>query len=151
MIALLQRVSQASVTVDNEVVGAIDHGLLIFLGVHKDDTDDDCDFLVDKTATMRIFSAPDGKMNLSVQDVGGSVLVISQFTLVSDWHKGRRPSFTSAAPPEIGRRLYGRFLDGLRARKILVESGIFGAMMAVALVNDGPVTFVLDSFSRLRD
>lgn len=148
MIAVLQRVSEAKVTVDGQVTGAIGPGLVVLLGVHQEDTEEDSTFLVEKTATLRIFNDDTGKMNLSLLDVGGSALVVSQFTLVGDWRKGRRPSFTRAAAPEDGNHLYEHFLEGLRAYHIPVASGLFGAMMQVQLVNDGPVTFVLDSKER---
>jgi D-tyrosyl-tRNA(Tyr) deacylase len=148
MIAVLQRVSEASVTVDGSVTGHIGTGLVILLGVHREDTEDDSTFLVKKTAGLRIFTDTAGKMNLSIADVGGSALVISQFTLVGDWRKGRRPSFVNAATPELGEHLYEHFMAGLRDQDIPVESGVFGAMMEVSLVNDGPVTFVLDSKER---
>jgi len=148
MIAVLQRVSSAQVTVDGQVTGAIGQGLVVLLGVHRDDTEADSTFLVEKTANLRIFSDEAGKMNLSLLDVGGSALVVSQFTLVGDWRKGRRPSYINAAAPEEGERLYEHFMDGLRVRDIPVASGRFGAMMQVQLVNDGPVTFVLDSKER---
>ena len=148
MIAVLQRVSSAQVTVDGQVTGSIGQGLVILLGVHRDDTEADSTFLVEKTANLRIFSDEAGKMNLSLLDVGGSALVVSQFTLVGDWRKGRRPSYINAAAPEKGERLYEHFMDGLRVRDIPVASGRFGAMMQVQLVNDGPVTFVLDSKER---
>ena len=148
MIAVLQRVSSAMVTIDEKTTGVIGPGLVILLGVHQQDTEQDSTFLIEKTSRLRIFSDEAGKMNLSIQDTGGSALVISQFTLVGDWRKGRRPSFISAAPPELGRRLYEHFIDGLSANNIPVQSGSFGAMMQVHLVNDGPVTFVLDSKER---
>ncbi len=148
MIAVLQRTSRGSVTVDGEVTGAIGQGLVVLLGVHRDDTEADSTFLVEKAANLRIFSDDAGKMNLSLLDVGGSALVVSQFTLVGDWRKGRRPSYINAAAPEEGERLYEHFMDGLRERNIPVASGRFGAMMQVELVNDGPVTFVLDSKER---
>ncbi len=150
MIAVLQRVSEAQVTVDGQATGSIGQGLVVLLGVHRDDTEADSTFLVEKAANLRIFSDDAGKMNLSLLDVGGSALVVSQFTLVGDWRKGRRPSYINAAPPESGKRLYEHFMDGLRERNISVASGRFGAMMQVQLVNDGPVTFVLDSRSEAR-
>ncbi|UCH62235.1 MAG: D-tyrosyl-tRNA(Tyr) deacylase [Fidelibacterota bacterium] len=148
MIAVLQRVSKAQVTIDGQVTGSIGQGLVVLLGVHRDDTEADSTFLVEKTANMRIFGDAAGKMNLSLLDVGGSALAVSQFTLVGDWRKGRRPSYINAAAPEEGERLYEHFMDGLQERNIHVESGRFGAMMQVQLVNDGPVTFVLDSKER---
>lgn len=145
MIAVLQRVKNASVTVDDEVIGRIGAGLLILLGVCAGDDHQDVAILVNKTAGLRIFSDSEGKMNLSVKDIGGEILVVSQFTLCGDWLKGRRPSFIRAADPDMGNVLYEMFCDALRAENIPVATGRFGAMMDVALVNDGPVTFVLDS------
>lgn len=147
MKAVLQRVSQASVTVDGEVVGRIAAGLLVLLGVQQGDTDDDVHALADKTIALRIFDDPDGKMNLSLVDIGGSALVVSQFTLLGDCHKGRRPSFVNAAPPELAERLYETFVAAIGVRGIPVASGKFRAHMQVALVNDGPVTLLLDSRS----
>ena len=145
MIAVLQRVSEAKVTVGERITGEIDTGLVILLGVAKGDTEKDADFLADRIAGFRIFNDAEGKMNRSIRDVTGTALVISQFTLAGDWRKGRRPSFTTAAPPEEGEQLYGYFCQQLRALKVPVETGEFGAMMDVHLVNDGPVTFVMDS------
>ena len=145
MIAVLQRVSRAGVTIEGRVSGSIASGLVVLLGVHKTDTETDVKFLVEKSANLRIFSDSVGKMNLSLLDTGGSALVISQFTLVGDWRKGRRPSFIGAAPPEQGERLYEHFIAGLRGQGVSVQTGVFGATMEVELVNDGPVTFVLDS------
>ncbi len=148
MIAVLQRVKQGSVTVNGKTVGAIKEGLVILLGVTKDDTEEDSIFLVEKSATLRIFGDDAGRMNLSLLQVGGSALVISQFTLAGDWRKGRRPSFTHAAAPDEGERLYNVFIENLKAQSVPVQTGEFGAMMDVSLVNDGPVTFVLDSKER---
>ena len=145
MIAVLQRVSEAKVIVDGRVTGAIGRGLVVLLGVHREDSENDCNYLMEKTATLRIFSDENGKMNHSLADTGGAALVVSQFTLVADWRKGRRPSFASAATPETAEELYEHFIHGLKGRNIPVESGEFGAMMQVQLVNDGPVTLVLDS------
>lgn len=145
MIALLQRVTYAEVTVKNQITGEIDQGLLIFIGVFNHDSEKDVQFLVDKILGFRIFNDENDKMNLSVQDVKGSVLVVSQFTLCADWKKGRRPSFIRAAIPEKGEQLYNEFINRLSQKGIHVESGSFGAMMAVKLTNDGPVTFVLDT------
>ncbi|MEE9466424.1 MAG: D-aminoacyl-tRNA deacylase [Candidatus Neomarinimicrobiota bacterium] len=145
MIAVLQRVSSAGVTAGGQVTGSIGTGLVTLLGVHKSDGEADVNFLVEKSVNLRIFSDSAGKMNRSLLDVAGAMLVISQFTLVGDWRKGRRPSFIDAAPPEQGERLYEHFLAGIREQGVTVQSGVFGAMMAVELVNDGPVTFVLDS------
>lgn len=145
MRAVIQRVSQASVTVDGSVVGAIGHGLLILLGVNQTDTLDDVDLLAEKIANLRIFGDHEGKFNRSLLDVGGAALVVSQFTLYADTRKGRRPSFTAAARPEIAAPLVDAFAAALRARAIPVATGVFGAMMQVALINDGPVTIVIDS------
>ncbi len=145
MRAVIQRVSEASVTVDGAVVGAIGHGLLILLGVNQTDTLDDVDLLAEKIAHLRIFGDHEGKFNRSLLDVGGAALVVSQFTLYADTRKGRRPSFTAAARPEIAAPLVDAFAAALRARAIPVATGVFGAMMQVALINDGPVTIVMDS------
>jgi D-aminoacyl-tRNA deacylase len=145
MRAVLQRVSQAKVTVEGEAVGEIDKGFVILLGVARDDTQQDADSLAEKIINLRVF--PDGqeKMNLSLLDTDGELLVISQFTLYGDARKGRRPSYIEAAEPEIARRLYEYFVARLRGKGIRVETGIFQAMMQVSLVNDGPVTILLDS------
>jgi len=145
MIAVIQRVSQAHVTVEGKIVSRIGQGLVILLGVFQNDSDAEAAFLANKIAGLRIFGDERQKMNLSIKDVSGAALVISQFTLCGDWRKGRRPSFISAADPETGRRLYEKFIADLKIAGVPTEQGIFGAMMAVNLVNDGPVTFVLDS------
>ena len=145
MIAVIQRCSRGKVTVSEKVVGEIAHGLVILLGVQKDDIENDADFLVNKISGLRIFSDESDKMNLSIKDVDGSALVISQFTLCGDLKKGRRPSFVNAAPPEDGNRLYEYFMAELNQSGVQVQSGEFGARMNVELVNDGPVTFVLNS------
>ena len=145
MRAIIQRVSQASVLVAEETVGAIDQGLMVLLGVAQGDTSKDTAYLADKTAGLRIFEDNDGKMNRSVEDIGGSILVISQFTLLGDCRKGRRPGFTDAAPPELADKLYEEYVNALRSRGITVATGVFRANMQVALVNDGPVTIMLDS------
>ena len=145
MIAVIQRCSRGKVTVSEKVVGEIDNGLVILLGVQKGDTEKDADFLVNKISGLRIFSDESDKMNLSIKDVDGSALVISQFTLCGDLKKGRRPSFVNAAPPEDGNRLYEYFMTELNQSGVQVQSGEFGARMNVELVNDGPVTFVLNS------
>lgn len=145
MVIVLQRVSTASVSVDGDVVGAIGRGVLILIGVHKDDGDGDADFLAAKCVDLRIFPDDGGKMNLSVKDIGGEALVISQFTLLGDCSKGRRPNFTAAVPPEKGRELYLYFIKKLKEHIPKVETGIFGADMKVSLLNDGPVTVVLNS------
>ena len=145
MIAVLQRASEGKVTVEDRITGEIDSGLVLLLGVAQGDTESDADFLADRIAGFRVFNDDQGKMNRSIRDVNGSALVISQFTLAGDWRKGRRPSFTSAAPPEEGERLYEYFCDQLRKLEVPVKTGEFGAMMKVSLINDGPVTFVMDS------
>jgi len=143
--AVIQRVSQAAVSINEREVGRIDHGLLILLGVHETDTQTDVDYLIKKIAQMRIFEDEQGKMNLSIEDVKGALLSISQFTLFADTKKGNRPSFIAAARPETAIPLYEAFNEGLRQRGITVETGEFGADMAVSLVNDGPVTIIIDS------
>ncbi|MBO1085173.1 MULTISPECIES: D-aminoacyl-tRNA deacylase [Enterococcus] len=145
MRAVIQRVSQAAVSINEQEVGRIDHGLLILLGVHETDTQTDVDYLIKKIAQMRIFEDEQGKMNLSIEDVKGALLSISQFTLFADTKKGNRPSFIAAARPETAIPLYEAFNEGLRQRGITVETGEFGADMAVSLVNDGPVTIIIDS------
>ncbi len=145
MRALLQRVSQASVTVNGQIVGRIGQGLLILLGVGQDDSEAQVKTLSEKIVYLRIFEDEAGKMNRSLLDVGGAALVVSQFTLYADVRKGRRPSFTEAAPPVIAEPLVERFKAALAAHSIHIEGGVFGAHMDVALVNDGPVTLWLDS------
>ena len=145
MRAVLQRVSQGQVTIDGHIVGSIGRGFVVLLGVAKDDTEKDAAYLADKTLGLRVFADDAGKMNLALKQVGGELLVISQFTLLADTESGRRPSFIRAAPPEEARRLYEHFLALVRNGGVKVETGEFGAMMAVSLVNDGPVTIVLDS------
>lgn len=145
MVAVLQRASEGKVTVDGHVTGKIETGLVILLGVVRGDVEKDADFLADRIAGFRIFNDEVGKMNLSVRDVSGSALVISQFTLAGDWRKGRRPSFSGAATPVEGERLYGYFCEQLQKLAVPVKTGEFGAMMNVSLVNNGPVTFVMDS------
>ncbi len=149
MRAVLQRVTSASVAVDQEIVGKIEKGLLVLLGVESGDTDADLDYVVEKLAVLRIFEDDGGKMNRSVQDVGGGILLVSQFTLCADVRKGRRPGFDQAARPEEAESQYRACADKLRARGIPIEMGVFGADMAVALVNDGPVTIILDSRKRI--
>jgi D-tyrosyl-tRNA(Tyr) deacylase len=145
MRAVLQRVSQASVVVDGETVGQIGHGWLVLLGVGHADTPATASALADKVAGLRCFEDADGKTNLSILDVGGAVLVVSQFTLYADTSRGRRPGFTNAAPPEQALTLVDRFADALRTHALPVQTGRFGAHMQVALVNDGPFTIWLDS------
>ena len=148
MIAVLQRVTTGKVKIGDRIIGDIDNGLVILLGVHRDDKEEDIIFLADKVIGLRIFDDNNGKMNISLQDAEGSVLVISQFTLCGDWRKGRRPSFKKAADPDKGKLLYDGFINAVRSRGINVETGEFGAAMDVSLVNSGPVTFVLDSHDR---
>lgn len=144
MRVLLQRVKQASVTVDAETVGQIEAGYLLLVGVTHEDTETEVNWLADKVAGLRVFEDADEKMNLSIQEVDGKVLSVSQFTLYGDTQKGRRPAFTQAAKPDIAERLYEKFNDRLRTHGLVVETGQFGAMMDVALVNDGPVTLMLE-------
>jgi len=145
MRAVLQRVTWASVTVDGSIVGQIGVGWLVLLGVAKGDSDEDADRLADKTAVLRAFEDEAGKMNRSVAEVNGGVLVVSQFTLLADCRGGRRPSFTDAADPAEAERLYLHFASRLRTNGLDVATGIFRADMKVELLNDGPVTFLLDS------
>lgn len=144
MRVLLQRVSSASVSVDGDIVGAIETGYLLLIGVTHGDTRDNARWLANKVAGLRLFADEQGKMNLSLADVGGSVLVISQFTLYGNARKGRRPSFTDAAPPEVAEPLIDLFSDRLTQFGLTVETGVFGAMMEISLVNDGPVTLMLE-------
>lgn len=144
MKAVIQRVSSASVTVDGTVVGEISRGLLVLLGVEKGDQQTQADWLAEKIATLRVFEDDNGKMNRSLVDVGGAVLAVSQFTLAGNCAKGRRPSFDTAAPPDIGKLRYEQFVTALRQLQLPVATGIFQADMQVALVNDGPVTFILE-------
>ncbi|MEY4705570.1 MAG: D-tyr-tRNA(Tyr) deacylase [Nitrospirota bacterium] len=145
MKAVIQRVTSASVQVAGKTVGRIDSGLLVLLGVARGDGETDSRYLVEKIRTLRIFSDEQGKMNRSLEDIGGSVLLVSQFTLLGRTGNGRRPSFDEAAPPDEARGLYEAVADELRAQGIPVETGVFAAHMQVELLNDGPVTFVLDS------
>lgn len=145
MIALLQRVRRASVEVGDETVGSIGPGLLILLGVARGDTDADLERLVDKIRHLRIFSDPEGKLNLDIGQVAGAVLCVSQFTLLADCRKGRRPGFSQAEDPALAEPVWERFCERLASTGITVERGRFGADMQVSLVNDGPLTFHLDS------
>jgi D-tyrosyl-tRNA(Tyr) deacylase len=142
--AVIQRVTSASVTVEKSIVGQIGNGIMILLGIEKGDAEAQADWLVDKINGLRIFYDDDGKMNRSVVDIGGSLLVISQFTLAGNCSKGKRPSFDTAAPADEGKRLYEYFVDAARRTGIPVETGVFQADMQVSLVNDGPVTFILE-------
>ena len=148
MKAVIQRVLSASVLVDGKEVGSINRGLLVLLGVAQKDTSIDLEYLVKKTVGLRIFKDEHANMNLSIEDVGGEALVVSQFTLCADTNKGQRPSFINAAPSEIANNMYQQYCKKLRKENISVQTGQFGTMMEVELVNDGPVTIVLDSRKR---
>ncbi len=147
MKAAIQRVSRSSVRIGGKMTGKIEKGMLILLGVHENDEESDADFLAEKCASLRIFDDQHGKMNLSVKEVGGSVLVVSQFTLYADTRRGNRPSYMQAAKPELAERLYGRFVEriGVNIGREKVATGVFREMMAVELVNDGPVTIIIDT------
>lgn len=144
MRVVLQRVSWASVTVDGAVVGAIERGYLLLVGFTRGDGDAEVEWMADKVSGLRVFGDDDGRLNRDLHDVGGAVLVVSQFTVYADCSKGRRPSFVRAAPPDAAEALYHRFADALRNRSLTVHTGVFGAVMEVALVNDGPVTLLLE-------
>ena len=148
MKAVVQRVTSASVTVDGTTVGEIGPGVMVLVGVEKGDQETDAEWLAKKMVELRIFTDDAGKMNLSLADMGGAVLAVSQFTLAGNCAKGRRPSFDTAAPPDEGKRLYEFFVERVRATGRPVQTGIFQADMQVALVNDGPVTFILESPKR---
>ncbi|PLX87685.1 MAG: D-tyrosyl-tRNA(Tyr) deacylase [Desulfuromonas sp.] len=145
MRAVIQRVSSATVTVNQETVGKIGAGLLVLLGVEQGDTLEDVKYLAEKTAHLRIFEDSQGKMNLSVTDIGGAILAVSQFTLLADCHKGRRPGFSQAALPQEAEALYESYLGQLKTTGLQIEAGRFQADMQVALINDGPVTMLIDS------
>ncbi|MEP7353203.1 MAG: D-aminoacyl-tRNA deacylase [Acidobacteriota bacterium] len=145
MRAVIQRVTQAKVEVDGAIVGQIERGLLVLLGVAKGDTNADADYLAAKIPDLRIFSDANGKMNLSLRDTGGALLAVSQFTLYGDCRKGRRPGFDQAAVPEDARALYEHFVEAMRKTGVHVATGVFQADMAVSLVNDGPVTLIVES------
>ena len=145
MRAVIQRVTRARVTVDDRVVGEIGYGLVVLLGIARDDTESDADYLASKIVSLRIFDDADGKMNVSVKDAGGGLLIVSQFTLYGDTRSGLRPSWSEAAPPEIAEPLYNYFVESSRKLIEPVETGSFRAMMQVELINDGPVTLILTS------
>ncbi len=145
MIAVVQRVKNSSVTVNEKTVGKISKGLMVLLGVSKDDTEKEAAYLADKLINLRIFEDENGKMNRSLLETGGEMLVVSQFTLLGDCRKGRRPSFVKAADPETANRLYKNFVECSRKKNIPVETGQFRAMMDVSLINDGPVTLIVES------
>ena len=145
MRAVVQKVTSSKVTVDEEVVGQIGSGLLVLLGVTHDDTSKDVDYMIDKITNLRIFEDENGKMNLSLKDVGGEILAVSQYTLYGDCRRGRRPSFSDAARPEVANPLYEEFVKKVKDQGINVGTGKFGAHMMVDLTNDGPVTILLES------
>jgi len=150
MRALIQRVVNAKVLVDQIVAGSIERGMVVFLGILKGDTDIDLEYIANKLTNLRIFEDKDKKMNLSVRDVDGSILIISQFTLASDCRKGNRPSFDMAEEPKKAEKLYQNLIQKMRDRGLNVESGRFGAYMQVVLANDGPVTFLIDSKKEVK-
>ena len=145
MRAVVQRVSSSKVTVEDNITGQIKKGLLVLLGVTHEDTSSDVDYMIDKILNLRIFEDENGKMNLSLKDVDGELLVVSQFTLYGDCRKGKRPRFTNAARPEVATPLYEEFVQKSKEQNIVVQTGQFGAHMMVDLINDGPVTMLLDS------
>ena len=145
MKVLLQRCKNASVTVDGQVTGKIDKGYLLLVGITTTDTENELNYLVEKVAGLRLFEDAEGKMNHSIEEVGGSILSVSQFTLYADTRRGRRPSFTEAARPELAKPLWELFNEKLQAKGLLVETGVFGAMMDVTFTNDGPVTIMLEA------
>lgn len=145
MRAVVQRVTQSDVTVDGEITGCIEKGLMVLLGVEEGDSEKDAQYIADKVSGLRIFEDSEGKMNLSVKDVGGKVLAVSQFTLLGDARKGKRPSFSKAARPDEANRLYRHFIDLVNQNDIETQEGIFQAEMLVRIYNDGPVTILLDS------
>jgi D-tyrosyl-tRNA(Tyr) deacylase len=147
---VIQRVTEAQVTVNGGIVGAIRAGLLVLVGVGKDDSEQDADYLLDKLVGLRIFPDENGKMNRNVAEAGGSLLVVSQFTLYGDCRRGRRPSFDAAAPPDRALALYEYFVEAARRGPVAVETGVFQAAMQVHLVNDGPVTILMDSADRVK-
>ncbi len=150
MLAVIQRVKKSSVTVEGRIVGEIGAGLLVLLGIARGDTTEDVDYLAEKTVNLRIFEDKNQKMNLSLKDIDGEMLVISQFTLLGDCRKGRRPSFVNAAAPETAKDLYEYFIKKSGSSGIKVQSGRFGAMMQVELINNGPVTLILESLKHYK-
>jgi D-aminoacyl-tRNA deacylase len=145
MRAVIQRVKSAQVIVNEKIIGSIGFGLLVLLGISREDNRDDADYLVEKTSNLRIFDDQDGKMNRSLLDVGGEMLIVSQFTLSADCRKGRRPSFTAAAEPAEAKKLYQYFIERVKEKGITVATGEFQALMEVGLINNGPVTILMDS------
>ncbi len=145
MRAVIQRVSSAQVRIEGEVVGEIGKGFLVLLAVGKEDSEKDADWLAEKIVGLRVFEDEQGKLNLSLKDVGGEILIVSQFTLYGDCRKGRRPSFDQSAPPELAERLYNYFVEKVKEKGVKVATGRFQAFMEVELVNSGPVTLIIDS------
>ncbi|RMH62028.1 MAG: D-tyrosyl-tRNA(Tyr) deacylase [Calditrichaeota bacterium] len=145
MKVVLQRVSRASVTVDGQITGHIDEGLMLLVGIAVGDTERDVAYMADKCLNLRVFNDEQGRMNRSLLDTGGAILAVSQFTLLGETRKGRRPSYIQAAPPEQAQTLYNLFVENLRQKGVKVACGVFGAMMQVELVNDGPVTLIIES------
>lgn len=146
---VIQRVSEANVKVEGTIVGNISHGLLLLIGIDEEDTQSDADWLIQKVLNLRIFGDENGKLNLSVKDVAGEILCISQFTLIADYKKGNRPSFIKAAKPDVAIPLFEYFKEEMAKSGLKIESGIFGADMKVSLLNDGPVTIVMDSKTKM--
>lgn len=144
MRVVVQRVSRASVTINGEIVGSIGTGLLLLVAMHGEETEEDVAWMANRCVGLRVFQDPEGKMNLSLKDVGGSLLVVSQFTLYGDCSKGRRPSFIRAGEPEISEKLVDRFVELMRTEDVEVATGLFGAMMKVELTNEGPVTLIIE-------
>ena len=143
MKAVIQRVKQSSVTIEKQLYSSINQGILVLLGIETGDTEEECIYIADKIANLRIFQDKYGKMNLSLKDINGEIMVVSQFTLAGDCSKGKRPSFDKAAKPDTAIPLYEKFIELLKAKNISVKTGKFGAMMDVSIINDGPVTFIL--------
>ncbi|MFB3894769.1 MAG: D-aminoacyl-tRNA deacylase [bacterium] len=150
MVAVIQRVKRAQVSVSDKIISQIGQGLLVLVGAHKSDTETDAAYLAKKIPELRIFSDPAGKMNLSLKDIQGELLLVSQFTLCADIYSGRRPSFTEAASPDLAIKLIDQLISSFKAQQIKVQTGEFAASMQVELVNDGPVTFVLDSSTQRK-
>ena len=150
MRAVVQRVTRAKVIVENKIVGEIGRGLLVLLGVRNGDAERDAEWLAEKCVNLRIFENEEGKFHFSLLDISGDILVVSQFTLYGDCRRGRRPSFTEAASPELAEKLYNRFIDILKQKRLKVETGIFAARMSVEIHNDGPVTLILNSEDKLQ-
>ena len=145
MIAILQRVTSAEVYIDDKKYSAINKGLLILLGIHKNDTENDIDYLINKIIKLRIFNDKNNKMNLSILDVNGDVMVVSQFTLLANLNQGMRPSFINSEKPDLAKQLYNIFIEKLNETNLNIKTGKFGSMMNISLVNNGPATFIVDS------